>query len=127
AADKAAATDNVSRARHFNYGHALFHLGRFEEAIEPLKKSLGATWDAEAWNDVGWCQYKLGRREEAMESYRTSLRADPKYWRAHANLGEALLDAERAEEARASFEEAQRLRPTDAGQAFNLARAWAAA
>src|SRR3712207_7228263 len=46
-----------------------------------------------------------GEHERAIESYRRALRIQPKHARAHANLGNVLLDGGRLEEAERRSEE----------------------
>src|SRR3712207_9484483 len=62
-----------------------------------------------------------GEHERAIESYRRALRIQPKHARAHANLGNVLLDGGRLEEAERAFRQAVALEPAHGLFHHNLA------
>src|SRR6185295_17291553 len=64
---------------------------------------------------------KLGRKEEIIPHFLRALALDPRRADAHNNLGKALLDLERYEEAEASLRRAIALDPRLGPAWFNLA------
>jgi tetratricopeptide (TPR) repeat protein len=57
-------------------GRALYYLNRFEDALTPLRKSLGAGGDAaRAHTAIAQALEALGRAEEAEQSFRAALRS----------------------------------------------------
>jgi len=95
---------------HFNSGQLLFHLQRQEEARASFEQALAlAPEHAGAWNGVGALALAEDQPERAAEAFLRAVEADPEYADAHHNLSVALERLGRAEEARASRAEAQRL------------------
>jgi arylsulfatase A-like enzyme/Flp pilus assembly protein TadD len=70
------------------YGIGLVEAGRFDEAIDILKKGLSIVdFDAEAWNYLGVAYWNKGDFEEARKAYEHSLALDTNYPLAVNNLG----------------------------------------
>lgn len=97
-------------------GAALLGLERHGEAIDTLRqalsgKPLGPAW---AWHWLGLAYYGVGLFEEAAEAHRQALAIDPKLGGAEANLGLALKDGGRLEEAMALFLALRERNPGDA-------------
>jgi Flp pilus assembly protein TadD len=68
-------------------GEALRALGRFDEAIVPLKRaSTAAPGDIHIWLSLGWCYKRVGRIDLAIESLEEALEADPNEALVHYNL-----------------------------------------
>jgi serine/threonine-protein kinase len=89
-----------------NLGASLLYQGRFEDAIPPLERSLRIDENAVARTNLGTAYYSLGDLDRAIEHYRIAAKTEPYrgiYW---ANLGDALITADRATEAGDAYKEA---------------------
>lgn len=111
----------VARAQH-NMGLAYEKLGRWQEAIESLTKSLGSN---EALGDMrvilydhmelGWCYANIGQREMALRhAYAALALAQEHDWagdraRAHWHLGRVLAALGEKDEAASHYEKAIQL------------------
>jgi WD40 repeat protein/tetratricopeptide (TPR) repeat protein len=83
-------------------GVACYHLGRLEEAVDELTRSVkpGAD-DAEVWRFRGLAYGQLGKAREAVADLTRALNLRPDDWEARATRGEARADLgewDRAEE-----------------------------
>jgi Flp pilus assembly protein TadD len=68
-------------------GEALRALGRYSEAIAPLKRACGGSpGDIHIWLSLGWCYKRIGRIDMAIESLEEALEADPNEAIVHYNL-----------------------------------------
>jgi Flp pilus assembly protein TadD len=68
-------------------GEALRALGRYGEAIEPLKQAAaGSPNDVHLWLALGWCYKRVGRVDMAIESLEEALEAEPNEAIVHYNL-----------------------------------------
>ena len=71
-----------SVAAHTGIGYALFHLKRFEEAIDSLARSVALVPESPAAADghvaIGQASMELGREEAAAEHYARALAIDPR-------------------------------------------------
>src|SRR5262249_46960326 len=85
---------------HVNMAEAEPHL----EAILALHPN-----DASAWLNLGRVRLRTGRFADAVESFRQSLRYRPQFADTHAELGAALYNSGRPEEAARAWEQALRL------------------
>ena len=85
--------------------HATAHL---KEAVEIAPKF------AEAWNSLGVIAYQSHDYPQAEQNFRKALEADPGNWTPAVNLGGALLNLNRAEEALGYNQFAVKTHPNDA-------------
>ena len=68
-------------------GEALRAMGRFGDAIVPLKQAAeGSPSDIHLWLSLGWCYKRIGRVDMAIESLEEALEADPNEAIVHYNL-----------------------------------------
>lgn len=68
-------------------GEALRALGRYGDAISPLKQAAdGSPGDIHIWLSLGWCYKRIGRIDMAIESLEEALEADPNEAIIHYNL-----------------------------------------
>jgi tetratricopeptide (TPR) repeat protein len=68
-------------------GESLRGLGRFSEAIEPLRRAAdGDPSDVSIWLSLGWCYKRIARIDMAIESLEEALEADPNAAIVHYNL-----------------------------------------
>jgi SAM-dependent methyltransferase/tetratricopeptide (TPR) repeat protein len=79
-------------------GLALFHCGKYVEAIPFLRAAAEEQSTAERWNDLGTCQFAVGDIQAEL-SFRHALSLDPAYAPALLNLGVLLAKAKRHVEA----------------------------
>ncbi|MHC4607621.1 MAG: tetratricopeptide repeat protein, partial [Planctomycetota bacterium] len=101
-------------------GRVLFYVaschkefGRFEEAIDALKKAVAADPDDHAnHNLLGFCYYSTNRHEEAVECFRRAVEINPDSAIDWASLGSNLRDLGRREEAMEAYRKALSLDPT---------------
>jgi tetratricopeptide (TPR) repeat protein len=117
-----------SEARvYFAYGTCLAKAGKSPAAIEAFTKAVQKDPALIAgYNSLGLEYQRAGMADRAVESFRAGLKVDAKNLPLHQNLGNALLDGGRLQEARAQAETALNLKPDDALQRFNVARCWGA-
>ena len=100
-----------------------FHHGTDEEAERALRLQIERdASDASAYHSLGVVLMRNKRHEEAVIAYRQSLRYRPNYFPTFFTLGFALTDGGRLTEARAAWEQAARLAPSDPGPRRELAR-----
>jgi eukaryotic-like serine/threonine-protein kinase len=74
---------------HSNLGGALLALGKYEEALVALEKSLALRPSAAGYSNIGTLQFTLGRYDDARQSYEQAARLAPTDFVAWANLGDA--------------------------------------
>jgi tetratricopeptide (TPR) repeat protein len=87
ALDRFGDLDALSDHALYLKGESLRALGRFREAIEPLKRAaLGRPEHVHVWLALGWCHKRCGRLDLAIESLQESLAADPGDALVHYNL-----------------------------------------
>ncbi len=95
------AEEDLGRIRFFR-GFCLKELGRFEEAVEDLRRSIELEEPELAHhNSLGFCLFKLGRHAEATACFERAVAADPGSAIDWANIGvnlERLGEDERAAE-----------------------------
>ena len=85
-------------------GMVLLQLGRAREAIAAFDVALGASPDADIWNNRGAALQSLGCFAEALASFDSALAMSSSHIGACMNSGLALLELKRYEEALAVFE-----------------------
>jgi tetratricopeptide (TPR) repeat protein len=92
---------------YVNLGTALFRKGRFAEAIESYKRSLGFLPDnAVARAGLGLAYARMGQAQEAEASLREALGLNPDLALAHQGLGDLLTGQGRLEEGRLHLQKA---------------------
>lgn len=79
-----------------------------------FRLSLKVRDDARVRNNIGAIYDRKGFTEEALAEFRRAVELDERYAIGHANLGKALLDLKRADEARRHFDRALELEPKNA-------------
>lgn len=68
-------------------GEALRALGRYDEAISPLRQAAdGSPGDVHIWLSLGWCYKRVNRIDMAIESLEEALEAEPNEAIVHYNL-----------------------------------------
>jgi predicted TPR repeat methyltransferase len=96
-------------------------LGRTDEALELIRRSLGLDPGQAGWHsNLGLVLKTRGQVEEAVAAFREAIRLDPDHANAHANLGVLLRAQGRAEESEAAYRTAIRLAPDQPGAYHNL-------
>lgn len=71
----------------FLRGEALKELGRFQDAIEPLRQaSEVAPSRIPTWLSLGWCYKRVGRIDLAIESLEEAISVEPREALVHYNL-----------------------------------------
>ncbi|HEY4233171.1 MAG TPA: tetratricopeptide repeat protein [Lacipirellulaceae bacterium] len=97
---------------HVNFGIALKHLGRIQEAIEEQRAALRIQPDlAEAHGNLGIALFTAGKREDAVDQLRAAVKLKPELADAHSNLGSVLLLSGRYAEAVRELELSLALKP----------------
>jgi tetratricopeptide (TPR) repeat protein len=99
--------------------------GRADDAADGFREAVAHDEDdADASAALAAAELAAGHREAAFAAYRRAIVADPVNPRYRHDLGVALSDADRWQEAVTEFAEVARLRPTDAEAHFNLGSAY---
>lgn len=99
--------------------------GRHAEVLASRDVLVGRSAGSPAiFNLVGISQAMLGHLDSAAASFDHARAADPEYFDAWNNLGNALVALGRSEEAAAAYGEASKLRPDNADAHANLATAF---
>lgn len=98
--------------------------GQHERAVAILGKALSLADDAARpliLNRLGVLHFRAARYEEACRYYREAIAARPDRFEFHVNLGNALTQLQRMEEALAAYVKANELAPDNPGILLNLA------
>ncbi|MGZ5432753.1 MAG: FlgO family outer membrane protein [Thermoanaerobaculia bacterium] len=74
---------------HGNLGAALLQLGKHDEALVSLQKSLSLSPTPTGYSNVGTLQFRLGRYDDARQSYEKAVGLAPGDCVLWANLGDA--------------------------------------
>ena len=113
--------DGDARA-HSDLGTALLGTTDLERALSELRRAVSLDpGRASFHSNLGYALQQSGRADQAIAEYHTALRLDPKAASAWINLGTALARTPRTRrEARASFERAGQLSPSDPRVKANL-------
>lgn len=114
-----------------NLGSALHHLGRFEEAAAAFREAIGQRPNfGQAHNNLGTVLRDQKRFTEAIQAFKQALAASSTFPEAQANLartyselGDALAESGRLEDAIGTYRQSLALRPDDALTLNNLANA----
>ena len=118
---------------YYSLGAVQVRQGHFEDAIEPLKKSIEIKPSSLAWANLGTCQDLLGQFSEASNSFEKAISLSPGNYRFHVYLGDSLtwtpgqsVSARRAYEAAIPLAEGVlRVNPRDTGAMELLAQCYA--
>ena len=94
---------------YLNLGGTYNDLGRFSEAIEPLKKSAMLHPSFGAYTNLGTSYFGLHRSKEAAAAYLEAIKLDPKQYVTWGNLGFAQYYAGNPQELMKSYREAAEL------------------
>jgi len=105
-------------------GVAYAKLGRYREAIAPLREQLRLKPYAKAWFRLGAAYVELGRYREAIAPLREGLRLNPDDADAWSSLGFTYAKLDRSREAIEALREALRLKPDFADAWCNLGFAY---
>ena len=109
---------------HARLGASYANIGKFAEAVAPLKRALALDkTDFQSRSNLGLVYERLGKAELGITPAREAVALQPADARVQNNCGLVLLAAHRPAEAAARFEEAVRLAPRDQDYRNNLARA----
>jgi tetratricopeptide (TPR) repeat protein len=112
---------------HYILGHALWDLGRSQEATTEFQSALRLKPDyAQAHNSLANVLEKIpGRLPEAISEHETAVRLEPNFAEAHYDLALAIQDIPgRRSEAIAEYETALRLKPDFPEAQINLGSLW---
>ncbi len=101
-----------------------------EDVITRFEKQVQKTPDdADGWRNLGWSYFQRGQFDQAADALRHATEIDPSDARTFSFLGEALLQADKAErrmprEARRAFDAALKRDPKDARARYYRAVGW---
>ncbi|HKW64827.1 MAG TPA: tetratricopeptide repeat protein [Candidatus Acidoferrum sp.] len=113
---------------HHVYAVYLGDMGRSEEAISEMKRSIESDpLSVLALVNLGWLYWQAGQPEKAIEQYRKILEMDPKSWDAHAYLGWVYELQGNHTQAIVEWREARRLSENSPWTVAGLGHAYAAA
>ena len=106
-------------------GAGLGNLGRYEEAIGPLRRSIELVPnDPDTRYELGRAYGELQRFQEAVEELQESIRLDPKWPTSHFALGVCYAGMGQFDSAVESYFQAIKLAPDDANTHYNLGVAY---
>lgn len=109
---------------HYLYGRLYMADSEWESARDQFRKATQLRADyAEAWNNLGVCWIVARKGDEAVEAVNKALELQPTWIEARINLGSAwrvTRDPEKANKARAAYEQALKQDPRRAEAHFNL-------
>jgi len=76
-------------------------------ALAAFQEALGLDDETPAyWNTLGWLYLQLGKLDEAIPRFRKAIQLQPDYAEAHLNMGVALAEGAKWEEAVAEYKKA---------------------
>lgn len=109
-----AVDEDPPRSLLIEHGRLALTEGRYRDAGNLLTRAAEApgplrAGDAPLFEGLGRAYAYLGRPDLSVGAYRRAVETDPDYALGHFNLGAALVEADRATEAVASFEEVRRI------------------
>jgi serine/threonine-protein kinase len=105
------------------YGRLLAAVGRFDEAVEMLKRARELDPMAHRI-DLATALIRAGRYDEAIDAANDAMILDPNYGRAHATIGWAYFLKGMTQEGLAELEKAVALSPAEAGWLAQLGEAY---
>ena len=122
------AEDPSDYQMHNALGAAYFQMGRVDEALAQLNKSVQLKSDhAVTHFNLSVIAMVQGRLDDASASLRRAIALRPDYTEAHNNLGIVLMRQGALDQAVAEFREALRIHPDSSSAHYNLGRALLAA
>jgi tetratricopeptide (TPR) repeat protein len=99
---------------HHNLGALYLHQKRLPLALKHARRAARLDPDdVETHIAIAQVQMEMGKREKAIGEYNYIRERFPQDWRSHIALGNALLQADRASEAREPLERAVQLAPKE--------------
>lgn len=99
--------------------------GRHEEAIDHLRRAIGAApHESRFYNNLGEVYRRSRRLAEAVACYRRAVELQHDYGHAHYNLGLVLHSQGKLDEAVSCYQTALRLEPLNVSAYNNLGNAW---
>ncbi|KAJ3090172.1 hypothetical protein HK102_004476 [Quaeritorhiza haematococci] len=113
----------TEKAQHwFEEGGKRWNAGDVAGALEAYEKSCWSKGTADAYFNVGNCNYALGKFEKAITGWERSLSLDPHRADAHVNLANTYaLHLKDIDRATTHYEAAIRIQPKDGEIHFNYA------
>ncbi|HEY9744650.1 MAG TPA: tetratricopeptide repeat protein [Oculatellaceae cyanobacterium] len=115
-----------------NYGYALAQLGRYQEALQAIERSLALKPDsAPALDSKGFALHGLGRYQEALQAYQQALKQDPSIGEIYEHIGYTYEKLQAYDKAIKAFETYLQLTPDAPNRAqveerLRQLRKWAA-
>jgi len=114
---------------HYRLGNLYFKTGRYEDAIDEYKRSIGLCGKTrrlvsiaqEAYYNLGNAYYNIGKKQDAIEAYKEAVRIGQPNLQALNNLASVLADSGEIDKAIGLWEKAVQLDPHFATAHFNLA------
>jgi len=95
-----------------NYGYALAHLGKYDQAMTAIDKSLAIKPDsAAALDSRGFALFGMGKYKEALEDYRKALELDPTIGEIYQHMAETYEKLDNYEQAIKAYETYLQLTP----------------
>ena len=99
---------------YFERGCALYHAGKFEEAIRCFDAALAAdAKNPDVWNSKALALKAVGKSEQAIQCHKKALAADRHNTNAWNGMGNRFMDLHKFEDALASYNEALAINPAD--------------
>ena len=84
--------DPITPELLINLAESLRHTGRHEEMRNALTELITRAPSAEAWERLGYANFKLRRYDDALAAFRTAIRMDENYYPAWNGIGVCLLN-----------------------------------
>lgn len=101
-----------------NYGYALAHLGKYDQAMAAIDKSLAIKPDsAAALDSRGFAWFGMGKYNEALADYRKALELDPTIGEIYQHMAETYEKIDNYEQAIKAYETYLQLTPKAANGA----------
>ena len=107
--ERVVALDRSNIIGYSNLGTAYLFAGQFEAAVSALDRAVAIEPRGNTYNSHGLMHYYLGNQDKAIESLSKAVELGPNDALNWSNLGDALWDAGKTEEARQAFETAEKL------------------
>jgi len=104
---KASAQSGLSDDQLYQAAYFLAQNGKYQDAITQLKQAKNQQ-DPRILNYLGYTTRRLGRVDEALGYYKKALEINPDYTLARAYMGEAFLEQDKPELARAQLSEIEK-------------------
>jgi len=106
---------------YLNLGTNFGKLGKYQEAVDALKKTIRIKPDhADAHYKLSFVYAKLGNNQEEVDALKKTIRIKPDHADAHYNLGSAYAELGKYQEAVDSIRQAIRIKPDFADAHYNL-------